>query len=170
MEMTEKTDGKRGSTVGLLSDGADSGDGAYAQYESWTRSVADYFTFVCGIAIWNRNFGDMTFVLYGIFVLIQAAIHLREGKSRTQPAYERCTAVSIEYCIYKISECIFSVHTVVRRMRTAASGLGRLGVLMLALIFTGIGAAMSLSMRLVPNPGDGLVQVLAPNTFESARV
>ena len=28
--------------------------------------------------IWNRNFGDMTFVLYGIFVLIQAAIHLRE--------------------------------------------------------------------------------------------
>ena len=32
---------------------------------------------------------------------------------------------------------------------------------MLALIFTGIGAAMSLSMRLVPNPGDGLVQVLA---------
>ena len=36
--------------------------------------------------IWNRNFGDMTFVLYGIFVLIQAAIHLREkgkaGRSR----------------------------------------------------------------------------------------
>ena len=32
--------------------------------------------------IWNRNFGDMTFVLYGIFVLIQAAIHLREkGKA-----------------------------------------------------------------------------------------
>ena len=28
--------------------------------------------------IWNRNFGDMTFVLYGIFVLIQAAIHLRQ--------------------------------------------------------------------------------------------
>ena len=35
---------------------------------------------------------------------------------------------------------------------------------MLALIFTGIGAAMSLSMRLVPNPGDGLVQVFA-DTF-----
>ena len=32
--------------------------------------------------IWNRNFGDMTFVLYGVFVLIQAAIHLREkGKA-----------------------------------------------------------------------------------------
>lgn len=47
----------------------------------------------------------------------------------------------------------------------AASGLlGRMGVLVLALTFTGVGAAMSLSMRLVPNPGDGLVQVLA-DTF-----
>ena len=32
--------------------------------------------------IWNRNFGDMTFVLYGIFVLIQAAIHLREKEKQ----------------------------------------------------------------------------------------
>ena len=57
-------------------------------------------------------------------------------------------------CIPSLEEC-----------GSAASGLlGRLGVLMLALIFTGIGAAMSLSMRLVPNPGDGLAQVFA-DTF-----
>ena len=46
----------------------------------------------------------------------------------------------------------------------AAARLGRLGGLRRALMFRGFGAAMALSMRLVPNPGDGLVQVLA-DTF-----
>lgn len=34
-------------------------------------------------------------------------------------------------------------------------------ILLLALILTGIGAAMSLNMRIVPNPGDGIVQAIA---------
>ena len=29
------------------------------------------------------------------------------------------------------------------------------------IIFTGIGAAMSLNMRIIPNPGDGIVQAIA---------
>ena len=37
----------------------------------------------------------------------------------------------------------------------------RLLVLILAIIFTGVGASMSLSMRIVPNPGDGIVQAIA---------
>ena len=50
MEMTEKTTGSGAARWGFYLMGLlDSGDGAYAQYESWTRSVADYFTFVCGI-------------------------------------------------------------------------------------------------------------------------
>lgn len=116
--------------------------------------------------IWNRNFGDMTFVLYGIFCLDSGGdSSAGERRSRTQLAYERCSAVSIEYCIYKISECIFSVHTAAGRMWTGGFWTFRThGVLVLALTFTGVGAAMSLSMRLVPNPGDGLVQVLA-DTF-----
>lgn len=36
----------------------------------------------------------------------------------------------------------------------------RLAVL-LAILCTGVGAALSLSMRIVPNPGDGIVQTLA---------
>lgn len=31
----------------------------------------------------------------------------------------------------------------------------------MAIICTGVGAAMSLSMQFVPNPGDGIVQALA---------
>ncbi len=37
----------------------------------------------------------------------------------------------------------------------------RFAVLILALILTGIGAAMSLNMRIIPNPGDGIVQAIA---------
>ncbi len=37
----------------------------------------------------------------------------------------------------------------------------RLGFLALAIVFTGIGAAMTLKMKLIPNPGDGFVQTLA---------
>lgn len=116
--------------------------------------------------IWNRNFGDMTFVLYGIFVLIQAAIHLREkGKAGRSLLMKDAAAVSIEYCIYKISECIFSVHTVVRRMRIGGVWTFRT---------PGSADACPDFYRHrrgdVPvnaagaNPGDGLVQVLA-DTF-----
>ena len=116
--------------------------------------------------IWNRNFGDMTFVLYGIFVLIQAAIHLREkgkaGRSLLmKDALQFPLSIVFTRFLNVFSVCIPSLE----ECGSEASGiLGRLGVLMLALIFTGIGAAMSLSMRLVPNPGDGLVQVFA-DTF-----
>ncbi|MFR3430235.1 MAG: DUF6198 family protein [Holdemanella porci] len=34
-------------------------------------------------------------------------------------------------------------------------------ILAMAIICTGVGAAMSLSMQFVPNPGDGIVQALA---------
>ncbi|WP_308124629.1 hypothetical protein [Faecalicatena contorta] len=38
---------------------------------------------------------------------------------------------------------------------------GRIIVLIFAIILTGIGAAVSLNMRLIPNPGDGIVQAIA---------
>lgn len=43
----------------------------------------------------------------------------------------------------------------------AGSFAGRLLFLLLALILTGIGAAISLDMRIIPNPGDGIVQAIA---------
>ena len=43
----------------------------------------------------------------------------------------------------------------------AGSFLVRLMFLVIAVILTGIGAAMSLNMRVIPNPGDGIVQAIA---------
>ena len=107
--------------------------------------------------IWNRNFGDMTFVLYGIFVLIQAAIHLREkGKAGRSLLMKDALQFPLSIVFTRFLN-VFSV--CIPSLEECGSE-----ALMLALIFTGIGAAMSLSMRLVLNPGDGLVQVLA-DTF-----
>ena len=33
--------------------------------------------------------------------------------------------------------------------------------LLIAIVLTGVGAALSLNMRLIPNPGDGIVQTLS---------
>lgn len=40
-------------------------------------------------------------------------------------------------------------------------------ILGIAIILTGIGAAMSLNMRIVPNPGDGIVQAIADTIHKS---
>ena len=96
--------------------------------------------------IWNRNFGDMTFVLYGIFVLIQAAIHLREkgeaGRSLLmKDALQFPLSIAFTRFLNVFSACIPPLE----ECGPAASGLlGRMGVLVLALTFTGVGAAMSL--------------------------
>jgi uncharacterized membrane protein YczE len=46
----------------------------------------------------------------------------------------------------------------------AGSLAGRLIFLIVAIICTGVGAALSLNMRIVPNPGDGIVQTIADAT------
>jgi uncharacterized membrane protein YczE len=43
----------------------------------------------------------------------------------------------------------------------AGSLAGRIIFLIVAIICTGVGAALSLNMRIVPNPGDGIVQTIA---------
>ena len=45
--------------------------------------------------------------------------------------------------------------------------MGRFLFLLLAIVLTGVGAAMSLNMRLIPNPGDGIVQAIADTIHKS---
>lgn len=42
-------------------------------------------------------------------------------------------------------------------------------LLIIAVILTGIGAAMSLNMRIIPNPGDGIVQAISDTTKLNKR-
>ena len=47
------------------------------------------------------------------------------------------------------------------------SYVSRFLFLLIAVVLTGVGAAMSLNMRLIPNPGDGIVQATADTVHKS---
>ena len=99
------------------------------------------------------NFGDLTFVVYALFVVVQIVIHLNLKKNKKIMSDLLQLPLSL---IFTRLLNIFSTYI------PTAQNLGiRFIVLTLAIICTGVGAAMSLSMQLVPNPGDGIVQSLA---------
>lgn len=103
--------------------------------------------------ITGLNFGDLTFVVYAIFVVVQIIIHIRLKNHKRIVSGILQLPLSL---IFTRLLNIFSTYI------PTAQNLGiRFIVLTLAIICTGVGAAMSLSMQLVPNPGDGIVQSLA---------
>lgn len=103
--------------------------------------------------ITGLNFGDLTFVVYAIFVVVQIIIHIRLKNHKRIVSDILQLPLSL---IFTRLLNIFSTYI------STAQNLGiRFIVLTLAIICTGVGAAMSLSMQLVPNPGDGIVQSLA---------
>lgn len=56
------------------------------------------------------------------------------------------------------------------RQSTTGEMTVRVIVLVIAIVLTGIGAAMSLNMRIVPNPGDGIVQAIADTIHKSVGI
>ena len=103
--------------------------------------------------ITGYNFGDLTFVVYALFVVVQIVIHLNLKKNKKIMSDLLQLPLSL---IFTRLLKIFSTYI------PTSQNLGiRFIVLAFAIICTGVGAAMSLSMQLVPNPGDGIVQALA---------
>ena len=98
------------------------------------------------------SIGDTTLVSYIVFMLIQWAL---KGRA------------------YRVQDLLqFPLSIVFTRFMNLFSGWipvqtalpGQIAALALAIVLTGIGAAMSLDMRLVPNPGDGAVQAISDFT------
>lgn len=140
------------------------------------------------------NFGNATFVLYGCFIVIEMLVHLlhhrRIAANEDNPALRLKLVLLLDLLQFPLS-LVFT-----RFMNLFAAAIpdfqnaypdsfmgsfgGRLIVLLLAISFTGIGAAMSLDMRLIPNPADGLVQAigdfldqkigLIKNCFDGANI
>ena len=80
-------------------------------------------------------------------------------------SFDGCAAASIESCFYQIFECVFRFDPTdcIGRDDSWSIHVEACGtdLLIVAIILTGVGAAMSLNMRIVPNPGDGVVQAIA---------
>lgn len=129
--------------------------------------------------IFDRNFGNMTLALYSIFVMIEMILHLlrsgRAVRSAEGPLVhanrtDRKLTLLMDFLQIPLSLIFTRFLNVFSAVlpdlygegKEAASDMAiRLVFLVIAIMLTGIGAAMSLNMRIIPNPGDGIVQAIA---------
>lgn len=106
----------------------------------------------CISEIWSLNFGDMTFLLYATFVAAQFV--LRGRNSHWYDLLQLVVSLVFSRLLNLFSACI--------NYDSGAHGfLADLALLVLAVALTGVGVSMTVNMRLIPNPGDGIVQAIA---------
>ncbi len=109
-----------------------------------------------GADITGKTIGDITLIEYCVFIAIQMLVHLRLKKPKSVFLMD---ALQLPFSL------LFS------RMMNLFAGMlpsfaessmpVRLAILMVALAFTALGACLMLNMKLIPNPGDGMVNVIS---------
>ena len=124
--------------------------------------------------IFGLNFGNTTMFLYCVFVLAQLVLHGIQWKQH--PETDSRFVLLMDVLQIPLS-LIFTrflnlFGAFFPDLSAGAAGWTdrlplRLVVLLLAILCTGVGASMSLSMRIEPNPGDGIVQTLSDCTHRS---
>lgn len=121
--------------------------------------------------ILDMNFGNITFVLYTVFVMIELILHTvrnckedrKEGKI-LESAVRRSLPLVLGMDILQLPLSLVFTRfmNLFSAWIPAPTGLAsQFLVLAGGIICTGIGAAMSLNMRIIPNPGDGIVQAIS---------
>ncbi len=108
------------------------------------------------------NFGNTTLLEYSIFIVVELVLHAIKGR------YKLMLIDVLQFPLSLIFTRVLNVFGFfLPTFATDCAGTwmatipGRILFLLLAIIFTGIGATMSLEMRIIPNPGDGIVQTLS---------
>ena len=99
--------------------------------------------------IWGLNFGNMTFIVYTIFVIIQAVLMRR---------------ITLDLILQLPLSLVFTRFLNLFDMILPESGSyiwEKLLMLSVAISLTGIGIIMSVRTDFVPNPGDGIVNEIA---------
>lgn len=99
--------------------------------------------------IWKLNFGNACLVLY---VILAAVEYILKGKN-----FKLYDLLQIP--LAALMTRFFNIFA--EYLPDASSIPGRIVCLAMGITFTGLGAAMMVNCRLVPNPGDGIVQALA---------
>lgn len=119
--------------------------------------------------ILNTNFGNMTLLQYSSFIVVEMLLHIRE--------HYKTGNCNLKLKLLK-DVLQFPLSLIFTRFMNLFSALipaydtpgvsvyyssfpGRIMTLIAAIILTGIGAAVSLNMRIIPNPGDGIVQAIS---------
>ena len=113
--------------------------------------------------ILNLQIGDTTFFLYALFVLAEILIHVHIAGKRGKAGLRKAIILDILQLPLSLAFTrVMNVFQAILPMLSETEGVfstfpARFIILLVAIAFTGIGAAMSLDMKIVPNPGDGLV-------------
>lgn len=98
--------------------------------------------------LWQFNFGDMTFLLYSLFVVGELILH--RGK--------RLISDLCQLPLSLIFSRVLNLYAALIPYEAEQEPFWmNFLLLLLAIICTGIGAAVTVNMKLVPNPGDGIV-------------
>lgn len=112
----------------------------------------------------HLNFANVTLIMYGLFVVVQMVLHLIRGKKKD------CMLDIVQFALSIVFTRLLNLFSIVIPFLPELespfwSGMGgRLLTVAVAVTFTGLGAAMSLNMRFVANPGDGIVQGISDFT------
>lgn len=111
------------------------------------------------------KFANVTFLWYCTFVLVEMVIHL------CRKCYRQIGLDILQIPLSLIFTRFMDLFELwIPEFSTDLAGTwfggytARILFLILAIIFTGVGVAMSVSMRIIPNPGDGIVQALSDCT------
>lgn len=106
------------------------------------------------------NFGNMTFVLYAVFVVVEVLIHIALKKGQGKELLITLGKDLLQLPLSLVFTRFMNLFSAWIPAPSHGFAL-QLLVLVAGIICTGIGAAMSLDMRIIPNPGDGIVQAIA---------
>lgn len=108
----------------------------------------------CVSKLTNVNIGNMTFLWYIVFVAVEIACHIR---------MKRYKSIIIDILQIPLSIVFTRFMNLFTTLIPDMTGniVGRLAALAVAIVLTGMGIVLTLNVRLIPNPGDGIVQALA---------
>ena len=111
------------------------------------------------------NFGNMTMVIYCVFILVEMLLHCyhvlvaKENLNLKELLIKDMLQIIVSIVFTRFLNLFTAV------IPEAVDNLPlQLAYLAAAIILTGIGIPLSLNMRIVPNPGDGIVQALSDTT------
>lgn len=112
----------------------------------------------CGAEVLHLRFADVTLALHALFVLVQIVLHLNLG-------WRRRAALDLLQLPFSLAFTRFMA-LFENILPVFPSGWNeqlplKLAVLIPAIILSGIGVSMTVSMRIIPTPGDGIVQALS---------
>lgn len=104
----------------------------------------------------NMSFGDASKIVFGLYIVAQFVVRGWKGK-QWRDLLQLPVALFVGE-VFNLLDAVFPAQAVLD------SWALRILVLVCAVTFNGIGATLAVNMRLIPSPGDGIVQALADRT------